>query len=203
MAAENVHLAGNTSIDACLRAMDFFNQETLIDFSLENENYILLTIHRQENTTYNGLKEILSAINSISKKIKVLFPAHLRTRKVISEHKMEIGDNVIITDPLGYKDFMGVLANSKFVMTDSGGIQEEAAVLNVPCLILRDNTEWMFYVDMGKNLLLGTDHQEIINVVTDLLDNNEKLEKIKQIKIPFKQGASKSIVSILKNTNKE
>ena len=78
---------------------------------------------------------------------------HLRTRKVIEENNIIIGDNVILTDPLGYKDFMGLLTNSKFVMTDSGGIQEEAAVLNVPCLILRDNTEWMYYVEMGKNLL--------------------------------------------------
>ena len=56
---------------------------------------------------------------------------------------------------------MGLLANSKFVMTDSGGIQEESAVLNVPCLILRDNTEWMSYVEMGKNMLLGTDQRKI------------------------------------------
>ena len=56
---------------------------------------------------------------------------------------MEIGDNVILTDPLGYIEFMALLANSKFVMTDSGGIQEESGVLNVPCLVLRDNTEWM------------------------------------------------------------
>ena len=60
---------------------------------------------------------------------------------------------------------MGLLANSKFVMTDSGGIQEESVVLNVPCLILRDNTEWMIYVEMGKNLLLGTNHQKIVDVV--------------------------------------
>ncbi len=199
ISAEKVHMVGNTSIDACMRAMDFFKQETLVDYSLENENYILFTLHRQENTTYTGLKEILYAINSISERIKVLFPVHLRTRKVIAEHKMEIGDNVILTDPLGYKDFMGVLANSKFVMTDSGGIQEESVVLNVPCLILRDNTEWMVYVEMGKNLLLGRGYEKIIDVVNDLLDNEERLAKIKQIKVPVKQGASEFIVSILKN----
>ena len=117
----------------------------------------------------------------ISERIKIIFPVHLRTRKVITEHNIEISDNVILTNPLGYKDFMGLLTNSKFVMTDSGGIQEESAVLNVPCLILRDNTEWMSYVEMGKNLLLGTNYQKIIDTVFDLIDNEKKLEVMKQI----------------------
>ncbi len=96
-----------------------------------------------------------------------MFPVHLRTRKFINEYKIQLGNNVILTDPLGYKDFMGLLTNSKFVMTDSGGIQEEAAVLNVPCLVMRDNTEWTSYVEMGKNLLLGTSYQKIIGIVND------------------------------------
>ena len=198
ISSEKVYLVGNTSVDACIRAKDMFNQETLVDYSLEKNNYILFTLHRQENTTYDGLKEILMALNTISDRIKVLFPVHLRTRKFINEYKIQLGNNVILTDPLGYKDFMGLLTNSKFVMTDSGGIQEEAAVLNVPCLVMRDNTEWMSYVEMGKNLLLGTSYQKIIGIVNDLLNNEEKIDKIKRIKIPINQGASESIVSILK-----
>ena len=166
--SEKVYLVGNTSVDACIRAKELFNQDNLNDYSLEKGEYILFTLHRQENTTIHGLKEILKAVNIISDKIRVLFPAHLRTRKVIEENKIEIGDNIILIDPLGYKDFMGLLTNSKFVMTDSGGIQEEAAVLNVPCLILRDNTEWMYYVEMGKNLLLGTHCDKIVEVVNNL-----------------------------------
>ena len=90
ISSEKVHLVGNTSVDACIRAMDMFNQETLVDYSLEKNNYILFTLHRQENTTYDGLKEILMALNTISERIKVLFPVHLRTRKVINEYKIEI-----------------------------------------------------------------------------------------------------------------
>ncbi len=145
------------------------------------------------------LKEILWAINIISEKIKVLFPVHLRTRKVILEHKIQISDNIILTDPLGYKEFIGLLANSKFVMTDSGGIQEESAVLNIPCLILRDNTEWMAYVKSGKNMLIGTNPHKIIDIVFDLLDNEQKLVIMRQIDVQVKQNASKSIVSILKD----
>ena len=195
---EKIYLVGNTSVDACLRAMKLFNQDKLNDFSLEKENYALLTIHRQENTGYEKLKEILDAINTISDRIKVVFPVHLRTKNVIDEHEIQINDNLILTDPLGYKDFMGLLANSKFVMTDSGGVQEESVVLNVPCLILRDNTEWMSYVELGKNMLLGTDQRKIADSVVDLLDNERKLDDMKRIESYIKEGASENIISILK-----
>lgn len=196
-----IYLVGNTSVDACLRAMKIFNRETTGD-SFKEEEYVLLTLHRQENTSYEGLKQILDAVNLLSKKIKVLFPAHLRTVKVIEENNIKMGDNVIITDPLGYKDFIGFLANSKFVMTDSGGIQEESAILNIPCLILRDNTEWKVYVDAGKNKLLGTSYQKILDGVNELLQDENKLMKMKQAKVPINHGASKAIVSILKTNSK-
>ncbi len=83
-------------------------------------------------------------------------------------------------------------------MTDSGGIQEESAILNVPCLILRENTEWKYLVDIGKNKLIGTDCESIINSVRNLLDNQWKLNKMKSINAPIKEGVSERIVSILK-----
>lgn len=103
--SEKVYLVCNTSVDACKRVIEMFSTESLNEYSLEKGNYILFTLHRQENTTIDGLKEILMAVNEISDNIKVLFPAHLRTRKVIVEIK--INDNIILTDPLGYKDFHG------------------------------------------------------------------------------------------------
>jgi UDP-N-acetylglucosamine 2-epimerase (non-hydrolysing) len=202
ISSKKVHLVGNTSVDVCLRASNMFDQDTLVKYSLEKGNYILFTLHRQENTTYDGLKEILTALNTISNKIKVLFPVHPGTRNFINEYKIKLGNNLILTDPIGYKDFMGLLSNSKIVMTDSGGIQEESAFLNVPCLILRDNTEWMVYIEMGKNLLLGTQYQKIIDIVEDLLYNEGKVEKIKEIVVPVKLGASESIVSILKKAER-
>jgi len=192
---DKLFLVGNTSMDACYRAMDIFDRDHLDQFV---EDYILLTLHRQENTSYEGLKEILSAINTISENIKVIFPVHLRTKKLINENNIEISNNVIMTDPLGYKDFIGLIASSKFVLTDSGGVQEESALLNVPCLILRDTTEWMIYVESGKNRIIGTDPEKIIEEVTDLLENNQKIDEMKQIKIQFNSNASGRIVSILK-----
>jgi UDP-N-acetylglucosamine 2-epimerase (non-hydrolysing) len=195
---EKIYMVGNTSVDACLRTVNLLKNEPL-GYSLEKKNYILLTLHRQDNTSYEGLKEILSAINIISDKIMVLFPAHLRTRKIIEDYQMTIDKNVIIMDPIGYKDFMELLTNSKFVMTDSGGIQEECAVLNIPCLILRDNTEWMVYVEIGKNMLLGVDQNKIVKIVMELLDNDQKLVEMSQIPININRDASKAIISILKN----
>lgn len=196
-----IHLVGNTSIDACLRAMDLFNWNKLDNVveSLEKQSYILVTLHRQENTSPNQLKKIIKSLNIISKRINVIFPVHLRTKKVLDENEIKIFKNLFLTDPLGYKDFIGLLANSKFIMTDSGGIQEEAAVLNVPCLILRDNTEWMYLVDIGKNVLLGTNEQKIIEFVNDILDDNTILENMRKIKPPVRTGASEAIFNILKD----
>jgi len=195
------YLVGNTSIDACLRVVDLFNLSQLKELGLKKQNYALLTVHRQENTEYNKLKEIIKAMNFISEQIKIVFPVHLRTKKIIEEHDIQINDNILLIDPTGYKDFIGLVANSKFVMTDSGGIQEECGVLDVPCLILRENTEWAYLVDLGKNMLIGTNYKNITNIVHDLLINDWKLEEMRNVKAPIKKGVSEKIVSILKTYN--
>ena len=195
---DNIHVVGNTSTDACLRAKDLLNWKEL-DESLEKRNYILVTIHRQENTFLDNLKKIINSLNIISKNIKIIFPVHLRTKKVLNENNIKIDENLLLIDPLGYKDFIGLLANSKFVMTDSGGIQEEAAILNVPCLILRDNTEWEYLVKIGKNVLIGTNEEKIIEYVNYFLNNENELENMRNTKITIKKGASKEILSIIKN----
>lgn len=197
---EIIHIVGNTSIDACLRAIKVYNLDKLD--KLKNQNYAMLTLHRQENTSLNMLKTLIDSMNEISNKIKIIFPVHLRTQKVLEENNIEINENLLLTEPLGYKDFISSLFNSKFIMTDSGGIQEEAAVLNVPCLILRDNTEWMYLVDIGKNVLLGTDKDKIVDYVNNILDNETILDEMRKIEVPIKSGASKEIVSIIKRYNK-
>jgi UDP-N-acetylglucosamine 2-epimerase (non-hydrolysing) len=195
---DNIHIVGNTSTDACLRAKDLLNWKEL-DESLEKQSYILVTVHRQKNTSPNNLKNIINSLNIISKKIKIIFPVHLRTREVLDENNIEIEDNLILTDPIGYKDFIGLLLNSKFVMTDSGGVQEEAAILNVPCLILRDNTEWEYLVEIGKNVLLGTDEKKITEHVNYILNNESELENMRNKKVPIKTGVSKAIFYTIKN----
>jgi UDP-N-acetylglucosamine 2-epimerase (non-hydrolysing) len=193
-----IYSVGNTSADACLRIVNFFDSNRLKDLNLKRQGYTLLTIHRQGNTEYNKFKEIIEAINVIADKIKIVFPLHLRTKKIIEEHGIGMNKNILLTEPLGYKDFVGLLTNSKFVMTDSGGIQEEAGILNVPCLILRENTEWKYLVDIGKNALIGTNYNDIVNSVNNLLDNEWKLDKMRRVEAPIKKEVSKRIISILK-----
>lgn len=194
-----IHLVGNTSTDACLRVLDILKSDKLKELGLEKDNYVTLTVHRQENTEFNKLKTIIGAVNDISNRFKVVFPVHLRTKKIIETNGIEINGNVLLIEPLGYTDFVTLMANSKFIMTDSGGIQEEAGILNVPCLILRDNTEWKYLVEMGKNMIIGTDQRKIVYNVNDLLDNEEKLKKMKKIEVPIKKGTSEEIISILKD----
>ena len=194
-------LVGNTSVDACLRVVELFNLNKLKELNLKKQDYVVLTVHRQENTEYGKLKEIIKAMNLISKQIKIVFPVHLRTKKIIENHNIQISENILLVDPAGYTDFIGLLANSKFIMTDSGGVQEESGVLNVPCLILRENTEWEYLVDLGKNLLVGTKCEDITNTVEDLLVNDWKLEKMRNIKAHINRGTSEKIVSIFKTYN--
>ena len=196
------YLVGNTSIDACLRVVDLFDLNQLKELNLKKQNYAVLTVHRQENTEYYKLKEIIKAMNLISEQIRIVFPVHLRTKKIIEENDIQINNNILLIDPTGYKDFIGLVANSKFVMTDSGGIQEECGVLDVPCLILRENTEWEYLVDLGKNLLIGTYYKNITSIVYNLLKNNCKLEEMRNIKAPIKREVSEKIVSILKSNFK-
>ncbi len=192
-----IHLVGNTSVDACVRMANLFDSAKLDTLNLKRKNYIVLTLHRQENTEYIKLKEIIKAINSISNDIKVVFPVHLRTKKIMQSNNIKVNNNVLVTDPMGYKEFIGLVANSKFVMTDSGGLQEEAAVLNVPCLILRENTEWMYLVNLGKNLIIGNSYEKIVSNVKDLLNDEKQLKKMKVIRIPIEECISKRIIEIL------
>ncbi len=196
-----IYIVGNTSIDACIRIMKISSYDILKKLNLEKNEFALLTIHRQENTEHEKLKDILKAINEISEKMKIVFPIHHRTKKVIDNYNIKLSENIILTPPLGYKDFVGLLSNSKLVMTDSGGIQEEAAVLNVPCLILRDNTEWGYLVEIGKNMLMGSNYNKIMEKVEVLMNNKTLLDNMRNIRAPIKVGAAKKIVDILMEVN--
>jgi len=186
--SDKVYLVGNTSVDACLRTKQLNNQEYLKSYNLEKRRYILFTLHRQENTAVDRLKEIIMALNMISGRIKVLFPAHLRTRKVILENKIEISDNIILTDPLGYNEFMGLLVNSKFIMTDSGGIQEEAPSLGKPVLVARETTERPEGVEAGSARLVGVSIPVIVESASELLTRPEVYDRMSKVQNPYGDG---------------
>jgi len=142
---------------------------------------------------------LIYAINEISNLVKIVYPMHPRTKRIIGENNLKINDNVIIIEPQGYLEFTSLLINSKFVMSDSGTVQEEAVIYNIPCVILRNETEWTEFVEKGKNILATTDPNKIIPIAKELLINPNKISELKSIKINQKKNTCKKIIEIIKN----
>ncbi|HIE06128.1 MAG TPA: UDP-N-acetylglucosamine 2-epimerase (non-hydrolyzing) [bacterium (Candidatus Stahlbacteria)] len=151
-------------------------------------SYCLLTLHRPENVDNpENLKAIMRAIAEIATKIPVIFPIHPRTRKNLKQFKLlnykvtKLPNNLKLIDPLGYLDFLKLMMNSRFVLTDSGSIQGETTALNIPCLTLRENTERMITVMEGTNIICGIDSDRIIEECDKILNGNGKKGKIPKL----------------------
>ncbi len=195
---ENIRLVGSTVVDAVNRNLKLARKTRVLgNLGITPGGYIVLTLHRAENTDDVGvLNGIITAVNHLSKYVTVVFPVHPRTQKILGK-AVKIDYSVKQTDPLGYLEFLQLISNAKFIITDSGGIQEEADVLNVPCVIARNETEWVELVSAGRNLLASTDPEKIIGISEGLLNDESKLEEIKKIGPIRKPGASQKIVDAI------
>ncbi|PIW31104.1 MAG: UDP-N-acetylglucosamine 2-epimerase (non-hydrolyzing) [bacterium (Candidatus Ratteibacteria) CG15_BIG_FIL_POST_REV_8_21_14_020_41_12] len=173
---EKIFLVGDVMVDTLLKLKTKSQKSKILrKLNLRRGEYALLTLHRPSNVDYeeNFLK-IISALKEISRRIPIVFPAHPRTRKNMEKFKMgRIKEGGIhLLEPLGYLDFLQLMMNSKFVMTDSGGMQEETTVLNIPCLTLRDTTERPMTITQGTNILVGNDTKKIIKEAEKILNKN-------------------------------
>jgi UDP-N-acetylglucosamine 2-epimerase (non-hydrolysing) len=158
IAPEKIFVVGNTIVDAVYQNRDLAAQRSRIlkTMGLAEGKYYLFTVHRAGNVdTLPGLSEVLSLLGSLD--LPVVWPMHVRTKKRILEYELMLPDNVVASDPLGYFDFLQLLSNAKSVLTDSGGVQEEACILGVPCITLRENTERPETLQVGANVLVGRD----------------------------------------------
>ena len=161
-AEERIHLVGNVMIDTLVACRDQFNGASLAEVPLPAGDYAVLTLHRPANVDQPAtLRGLLGAIKRISERIPLVFPVHPRTRKALIECDVPL-PRVALTEPLGYLQFMKLVAGSRLVLTDSGGIQEETTYLGIPCLTLRKNTERPSTVEHGTNVLVGDDPEEIV-----------------------------------------
>ena len=124
----------------------------------------------------------------------IVVPAHPRTLKMMKKHKLKLAKEVILLKPLGYLDFLKLLGNALFVLTDSGGIQEEAIILNTPCLILMKSTEWVDFVRKGKNILAGIDEKSILKNSMPLIRNRKKVAILRAKKCRLLKNASAKII---------
>ncbi len=147
---------------------------------VENE-YAVLTLHRPSNVDdRETFERILSALEAISVSLPIVFPVHPRTRKTIAEfgltERIAALKNLRLVDPLGYLDFLNLYSTARIVLTDSGGIQEETTALGIPCLTLRENTERPITVEMGTNVVVGTDTAKIVSTAKAILDGSANKE---------------------------
>ncbi|HZW29640.1 MAG TPA: UDP-N-acetylglucosamine 2-epimerase (non-hydrolyzing) [Isosphaeraceae bacterium] len=169
--ADRIFLTGNVMIDTLLACRELSRRSTIReDLHLAGREFGVLTLHRPANVDEPGvLGGILAAIGRIQRELPIVFPVHPRTRKALESQNLAALPGLIVTEPLGYLDFMKLLAEARLVLTDSGGIQEETTVLGVPCLTLRNNTERPVTIDQGTNRLVGLDPQRIVAAATRVL----------------------------------
>ncbi len=172
---KSIYLVGNTMIESLisvLKIVDNRFNNLSEKFKIKEKNYAILTLHRPSNVdNFEKFREIMDTIQEISNYIKIIFPAHPRTLKNLKHFDFK---NILITKPLRYLDFISLLKFSKFVLTDSGGIQEETTYLKIPCLTLRENTERPITVEKGTNVLVGTSKEKIIYHFNEIMNNNFK-----------------------------
>ena len=157
-----VHNVGDVMYDASLHFSQVSENESHIlnHLDLEPQKYILATIHREENTNFrNRLKNIFSAFSEAP--LPIVIPMHPRTKKKLIEFDIPLNGQVKPIEPVGYLDMIMLEKNAKKIATDSGGIQKEAYFFGVPCITLRDETEWIELVNCGANLLVGSSRKKI------------------------------------------
>jgi len=156
IAEEQIAVVGSTAIDACARNRRFVGQSTILaDLGLTAGEYMVLTLHRAENTTPDILPGMLNVLAEIAAEHTIILPIHPRTAAAISAQGLRLPDHIRTCAPLGYIDMLRLLGSARAALSDSGGLQEEAAVLGVPTLILRNETEWQNLVDAGMHTLAG------------------------------------------------
>jgi UDP-GlcNAc3NAcA epimerase len=160
---------GDISVEIIRAAETKINNSLILDkLKLEPKNYYLFTLHRSENTNFKCLKSIIEIFNKIPES-KIVFPIHPRTAKILDENnlfkELQKCKNVILTDPVGYLDFIKLIKYSNKVITDSGGTQKEAYLLNTPCITIRNNTEWIETINEGWNILTGIDIEKTTNAI--------------------------------------
>jgi len=194
---EKIFVTGNTVVDAVYQNLEISKKhmDVLSQLNISPKEYFLVTMHRAENVDVKErLSSVLDALNELIKiyNIPVIFPMHPRTRKMIQEFNLSSG-KITVINPIGYLEFLQLEENAKVILTDSGGLQEEGCILGTPCVTLRDNTERPETVDIGANVLAGTDKLQIMNCVSGVHGGSRWHN-------PFGDGfASIQILSTLQN----
>jgi UDP-N-acetylglucosamine 2-epimerase (non-hydrolysing) len=193
IASDKIYITGNTIVDCLIRNTSLVPDTRFLD--LDDKSYFLLTLHRQENVDdKERLKGIFEGLKLVYEEFgfPIVYPMHPRTRKRMNEFNLKVDRGLTVIEPVDYLTFLGLEQRAKLILTDSGGVQEEACILRVPCVTLRYNTERPETIDVGANILAGTRPGDILEKVKVMLDVKRNWEN------PFGDGtAAKRIVNIL------
>ena len=187
VAEERIRRVGNVMIDSLFNNLERAKESTIhADLNIEKGNYGVLTLHRPSNVDEEeALSRILDALEQIGSRIPLVFPLHPRTRNRAEQFgltkRLESIPNIVLTGPAGYLDFIALMAESKLVLTDSGGLQEETTALGIPCLTLRENTERPITVTEGTNTIVGNSTQAILDAAFNVLENGGKAGRIPEL----------------------
>lgn len=205
--SENIFVVGNSVIDALLATKSKTNALNLkaLPFICKEKRTILVTGHRRENYG-RGFEGICHALKLIAEKyedVNIVYPVHLNPQVQKPVHDLlDHIPNIHLIDPLNYPEFISAMCQSHIILTDSGGIQEEAPSIGKPVLVMRDTTERPEAVEAGTVKVVGTDERKILNEVSKLLDSEEAYKKMSESINPYGDGnTTKRILNILAGEN--
>lgn len=192
---KNIYITGNTVIDALLSVVDKnhkFDDKNLNNIDFENKKIVLLTAHRRENWG-EPMKDIFAAVKELVTKnqdVNVIFPMHKNPliRELANESFKGVEDKIHLIEPLEYVDFANLMAKCYLIMTDSGGIQEEAPALGKPVIVLRTETERPEAVKAGTVKLAGIKKEDIFNIADELINDEEAYNKMAHAVNPYGDG---------------
>lgn len=175
---KRIFFVGNVMIDSLMHFKKRAERSNVLQrLNLQKMKYAILTMHRPANVDdKKALRGLLHVLRKIARRVDIVYPIHPRTQKMLEQYGLS-ADFLKIIQPLGYLDFLNLMMNGRCVLTDSGGIQEETTVLNIPCLTLRHNTERPVTVTQGTNTIVGKDPEKIMGAIENILDGKVKKGK--------------------------
>jgi UDP-N-acetylglucosamine 2-epimerase (non-hydrolysing) len=197
---DQIHFVGHVMVDNLFFQVKRLKHEDTSRFAVssmkrEKDSYAFLTLHRPSNVddrkTFEGIALVL---NRIAEQCPIFFPVHPRTRKQLKAFDIRLSDHITVLPPLGFREALFLLKDADFVLTDSGGLQEETTALGIPCLTFRENTERPITVQEGTNTLIGTNPEHILSAFTALKNGGAKKGKIPNL---WDGHAAERIVDVL------
>jgi len=194
-----VFFVGNIMIDSLVRFLPVIKASDILHrFSVSDKAFVLVTFHRPSNVdSEETLVNLCWLLNKLSEEKKVIFPVHPRTRKNLEKTGLlkKLNPGIILSDPIGYIDFLALVLHASLVVTDSGGIQEETTFLSVPCITVRNNTERPVTIEVGTNQLIGTDFAKVLKAATNILNGEQPEGSVPSL---WDGNTAERIVEILK-----